>query len=120
MPLAEKKTNMKKIIFLMLFAIIGWQQAGAQDFTFGGLNYNVTSSTTVEVGNQNSAVAGNVIIPAQVTYNGDTYPVTSISDSAFLNCIGLTSIIIPNSVASIGNSAFNSCTALTSSIYQTR
>jgi len=29
MPLAEKKTNMKKIIFLMLFAIIGWQQAGA-------------------------------------------------------------------------------------------
>lgn len=98
----------------MLFAIIGWQQAGAQDFTFDGLNYNVTSPTTVEVGNQNSAVAGNVIIPAQVTDNGNTYQVTSISDSAFLNCISLTSVIIPNSVASIGNSAFNSCAALTS------
>ena len=40
--------------------------------------------------------------------------VTSIGNSAFLDCTGLTSINIPTSVTSIGDSAFNHCTGLTS------
>ena len=40
--------------------------------------------------------------------------VTSIGDSAFYECTGLTSITIPSSVTSIGNSAFSGCTGLTS------
>ena len=40
--------------------------------------------------------------------------VTSIGNSAFEYCISLTSIEIPNSVTSIGNSAFNGCSSLTS------
>ena len=40
--------------------------------------------------------------------------VTSIADSAFQFCTGLTSIIIPNSVTSIGSNAFNYCSSLTS------
>jgi hypothetical protein len=35
--------------------------------------------------------------------------VTSIGDSAFNSCIGLTSVTIPSSVTSIGNYAFNGC-----------
>ena len=53
----------------------------------------------------NKLMAGcqNTIIPNSVT---------SIGESAFKGCKGLTSITIPNSVTSIGNEAFNGCTWL--------
>ena len=41
-------------------------------------------------------------------------PVTGIGDSAFRNCISLTSVIIPDGVATIGDHAFEGCTELTS------
>ncbi|MBR2193500.1 MAG: leucine-rich repeat protein [Bacteroidaceae bacterium] len=45
---------------------------------------------------------------------GTNYQVTSIGNCAFLNCSGLTSITIPNSVTSIKQEAFAHCTGLTS------
>ena len=58
--------------------------------------------------------SGVVNIPESVTYNGKTYPVTSIGSYAFWYCSGLTSITIPNSVTSIGELAFYKCSGLTS------
>jgi len=70
----------------------------------------------------------NTIIPNSVTSIGDsafsrcsgltsiTIPdsVTSIGDGAFSDCTGLTNITIPNSVTSIGAWVFGGCTGLTS------
>ena len=62
----------------------------------------------------NNHVSGDVVIPSSVEHNNVTYSVTSIGDSAFNACSGLTSVSIPNSVTSIGSYAFNGCRGLTS------
>ena len=58
-----------------------------------------TATNTLIVGCQNT------VIPEDVT---------NIGNSAFRDCIALTSITIPNSVTTIGNSAFDGCSGLTS------
>lgn len=58
--------------------------------------------------------SGNILIPKSVVYNGNTYSVTSIGESAFANCKDLTSVTIPNSVTSINYHAFYNCSSLPS------
>ena len=62
----------------------------------------------------NNHVSGDVVIPSSIEYNGTTYNVTSIGDSAFYYCSGLTSVTIPNGVTSIDSFAFFACSGLTS------
>ena len=87
--------------------------------TVGGINYTVLTvpsggeKGTVEVG-RNLDASGNITIPATITDCENTYSVTSIGDSAFSICSGLTSVGIPDSVTSIGDFAFYFCTSLTS------
>ncbi|MBQ2122416.1 MAG: leucine-rich repeat protein, partial [Bacteroidaceae bacterium] len=94
----------------------------AHDFEVDGIFYNIMSAEdkTVEVtfsGDSYYAVeeySGSVTIPETVTYNDNTYSVTSIGDYAFSYCYGLTSVKIPNSVTSIGADVFGFCSGLTS------
>ena len=68
-----------------------------------GLDKLMSSSRTLYIGG--NKIEGELIIPDGVT---------SIGNSAFRGCSGLTSITIPDSVTSIGNSAFSGCSGLTS------
>ena len=96
--------------------------ANAYDFMVDGIPYNINGdSTSVTVtsrvpsplnGGNYSVTTAN--IPSSVTYDGNTYSVTSIGSYAFYNCSGLTSVTIPSSVTNIGEGAFYRCSGLTS------
>ena len=119
---------MKKInkFFGAIFAIVMMLGVSlstlAHDFEVDGIYYNILDETakTVQVsfsGSSYSEVAseysGEVTIPSTVSYNDATYSVTTIGESAFRGCSGLTSVTIPNSVNTIGEGAFYRCSGLT-------
>ncbi|MBO4871559.1 MAG: leucine-rich repeat protein [Muribaculaceae bacterium] len=56
---------------------------------------------------------GDIVIPDSVEYNGVFYTVTATAANAFLNCTGLTSLVLPETCITIGRSCFKGCTALT-------
>ena len=60
-----------------------------------------------------SPAEGDISVPVML----DGIPVTSIGDSAFCGCSGLTSVTIPDSVTIIGWDAFSGCSRLTSVIF---
>ncbi|MCR5695437.1 MAG: leucine-rich repeat domain-containing protein [Marinilabiliaceae bacterium] len=55
-----------------------------------------------------------IVIPSQVTINGEEYQVTSISDYGFQGNYDLKSVVIPEGVTTIGERAFYQCEALES------
>ncbi|MDD4689964.1 MAG: leucine-rich repeat domain-containing protein [Eubacteriales bacterium] len=55
------------------------------------------------------AFSGNSLL-AEITFNGNN--IVSIGDSAFVNCLALTAIDLPDSVTTIGSSAFSTCSNL--------
>ena len=104
------KQSLLSILFLLVPIL-----ASADAVKINGIYYNLISKAKLaEVTKNPDMYTGDVVIPESVTYEGTKYRVTSIGFQAFLDCYGLTSIDIPNSVTSIGEGAFGYCSGLTS------
>ena len=111
-----------RLVAVAAVLLLSAATASAHDFEVNGIYYSINSDgTSVSVTYKGSSYSsysneysGAVTIPATVTYSGKTHSVTSIGDSAFYGCRGLTSVVIPNSVKSIGYDAFADCSSLTS------
>jgi hypothetical protein len=106
---------MKKILFLSILMLLP-MLASADPVEIGSIYYNLieeTKEAEVSPGPNNYNIV-DLTIPESVEYEGITYSVTAIGESAFYYCTGLKSVTIPNSVATIGESAFDGCKNLSS------
>ena len=100
-----------KHLFLTATMLLCSLVASAYDFMVDSICYDITSmdELTVEV-TKGGNYSGEVIIPATVSYNDNTYSVTSIY---WIRSSSLTTITLPESVTSIGSKAFYGCSSLT-------
>lgn len=105
---------MRKLIFLLLSAVVLSQVANADET--GGINYSIDEDAkTAKVAYwQDKSLSGSVVIPSTITYEGITYPVTEIEEGAFSENENITSVTIGASVKRIGNDAFDQCKGLKS------
>ena len=90
-------------------------------FEADGIFYSIINETnkTVKVTYQgdnysqfSNEYTGEITIPENVTYEGNSYTVKVIGQDAFRNCTGLTEITIPASITSIETDAFAACSKL--------
>ena len=79
-----------------------------------GLQYSYNDEDLTATVSGYTGTATEVVIPAEVTHEDNTYKVTAIGYSAFWNNSDLTSVTIPEGVTIIDGSAFSGCTSLTS------
>ena len=103
---------MKKQVLLLTMMVLP-MVASAYDAEIDGIYYEFNFETkTATAANGSKQYIGDIVIPSEVTYNGEKYSVTSIGCDAFYLCKGVTSITIPKSIIEIGNSAFYGCNNL--------
>ncbi|MDE5828965.1 MAG: Ig-like domain-containing protein [Duncaniella sp.] len=124
------RANLKQLVLLTLGALLPFQ-ASTQTFSYkyenvtlkydkGGDEVFILEGTYMEddegstwyESQQGSLSGANVVIPAEVEYEGTKYPVMYIEQAAFVNC-RMKSVSIPATVESIGRGAFSGCTSLT-------
>lgn len=112
---------MKKQILFLVMILLPMMASAQKTVKIDGIYYKLFPETKeAEV----SSIAplwfytGDVIIPSTVVHEDAEYRVTSIGNRAFYKSAELNSVSIPNSVTSIGNSIFSGCTGMTSIVVE--
>ena len=73
---------------------------------------NGTAAVAPEIFNSTNNyfdLTGDIVIPSNISVGGKVYQVTSVAGYAFANCLGVTSVTLPNSIKEIGDYAFYNC-----------
>ena len=108
---------MKRIFTLLTTVVLSTAMMLAETVLVGDFYYSLGSTAATLVKDQSSGQTVykeyiTVNIPAEVKYNNNTCPVTSIGTSAFEGCSNLQSVTLPSSITTINTAAFYGCKAL--------
>ncbi|MBR3883604.1 MAG: leucine-rich repeat domain-containing protein [Bacteroidaceae bacterium] len=111
-------------LFLIVILLFGCNtKTNIEEFEIDGIFYKVISSSekTVAITNYGGTsnmlyggYSGSIFINQSINYDGTTYKIISIDESAFQNCTNLKNVNLPNSITNIGEWAFANCTNLVS------
>ena len=109
---------MRKFYSFVLLMLLSMTLCGivavAQTVTVDNIVYYVYTQAGYAELTDGKSVTGNVVIPAEVEYEGKKYSVFRIKTDAFKNNTAITSVELPVSVNTIENGAFDGCTGLVS------
>ncbi len=109
---------MKRNLLILLLSVSAFS-LHAYDVVQNGVYYNLVGNEAEVTYNQSSIWDDNgryenvVDIPASITHEGKTYPVTRIGQSAFSYCNNLTAVFIGENVQVIARFAFAYCENMT-------
>ena len=108
---------MRKFYSFVLLMLLSMTLCGivavAQTVTVDNIEYLIQDDGTAILTNGKS-VTGNVVIPAEVEYEGKKYSVVKVREWSFSENTAITSVELPVSVNYIGLYAFDGCTGLVS------
>lgn len=104
----------KRLILLVLLVAAVWTHGAYASFSVGGICYDIISNAdlTCEVTYydvRNNKYKGDVVVPAQISYNGNAYTVKRIGKFAFNKCDALTSVTVPEGIEEFCGYAFSDC-----------
>lgn len=77
-----------------------------------GFIYEIQENNTVVLIDYQKEVPANLTISGNITYNQQTYTVTSIQEHTFSGCDTLTNVIVEENITDIGEYAFSECESL--------
>ena len=108
---------MRKFYCFSLLMLLSMTLCGivavAQTVTVDNIVYEIQNDGTAKVKNGKLAT-GDVVIPAEVEYEGKKYSVVKVGQWSFSENTAITSVDLPVSVNYIDVGAFNGCTGLVS------
>jgi len=88
---------------------------GTSTFEVDGMNFEIISldrHTVQLLPPAKGHYQGDIVVPDSLAFEGVTYTVTALADSAFRGCTELTSVTVPPTVAFAGSKLFKGCIAL--------
>ena len=95
---------MKKCLFTILSCLVCGLSLAQGITTIDGVRYYLGNGEAM-IMEQDKSLAGNIVIPEKVSYNGADYTVTSMTDYAFQST-AITGITLPESLTSWGECCF--------------
>lgn len=78
-----------------------------------GIKYSLDAKQkTAKVIVNNHSYTGDIVIPANITYENVTYKVNALGVGCFAGCDGLTNVTLPVGITSLGGRCFDICSSM--------